>query len=58
MVKDHTDNLAAFQKAESTVQAPQLKKVISVAIPVIEEHLSMAKSDAAKVGSSLTAVQK
>ena len=51
MVKDHTDDLAAFQKAESSAQDPKLKKAISGAIPVIQEHLNMAKSDAAKVGS-------
>ena len=58
MVKDHTDDLAAFQKAESTVQDPKLKKAISVAIPVIQEHLNMAKADATKLGVSLSAVQK
>jgi putative membrane protein len=51
MVKDHTEDLAAFQKAESTVQDPKLKKAISSAIPVIQEHLHMAKSDAAKVAA-------
>jgi predicted outer membrane protein len=51
MVKDHTDDLAAFQKAESTTQDPTLKKAISGAIPVVQEHLSMAKSDAARVGT-------
>jgi putative membrane protein len=51
MVKDHTEDLAAFQKAESTAQDPKLKEAISGAIPVIQEHLNMAKSDAAKVGT-------
>ena len=50
MVKDHTEDLAAFQKAESTAQDPKLKTAISSAIPVIQEHLNMAKSDAAKLG--------
>jgi hypothetical protein len=36
----------------------KLKKAISVAIPVIQEHLNMAKSDATKLGVSLSAVQK
>jgi len=43
MVKDHTDDLAAFRKAESTMQKPELKKAIVDAIPVIEHHLEMAK---------------
>ena len=51
MVKDHTEDLAAFQKAESTTQDPKLKTAISNAIPVIQEHLSMAQSDAAKLGA-------
>jgi putative membrane protein len=49
MVKDHTEDLA--QKAESTAQDPKLKMAISSAIPVIQEHLNMAKSDAAKLGA-------
>ena len=51
MVKDHTEDLAAFQKAESTTQDPKLKTAIASAIPVIQEHLSMAQSDAAKLGA-------
>jgi putative membrane protein len=46
MVKDHTEDLAAFRKAESTTQDPKLKTAISSAIPVIQEHLNMARSDA------------
>ena len=51
MVKDHTEDLAAFQKAESTAQNPKLKKAISDAMPVIQEHLNMAKSDSAKLAA-------
>ena len=43
MVKDHTNDLAAFKKAESTTEKPELKKAIADAIPVIEHHLEMAK---------------
>jgi putative membrane protein len=43
MVKDHTDDLAAFQKAESSTEKPELKKAIADAIPVIQHHLEMAK---------------
>jgi putative membrane protein len=50
MVKAHTDDLAAFQKAESTTQDPKLKKAVSGAIPVIQAHLAMAQSDSAKLG--------
>jgi putative membrane protein len=43
MVKAHTDDLAAFRKAESTTDKPELKEAIAGAIPVIEHHLEMAK---------------
>jgi putative membrane protein len=49
MVNDHTQDLAAFQKAESSTQDPKLKAAISGAIPVIQEHLNMVKADAAKM---------
>ena len=47
MVKDHTKDLATFQKAESTTQDSK----ISSAIPVIQEHLSMAQSGTSKLGA-------
>lgn len=43
MVKDHTEDLAAFQKAESSTEKPELKKAIGDAIPIIQHHLEMAK---------------
>lgn len=49
MVKDHTGDLAAFKKAEFATENNKLKKAIAEAIPVIQEHLSMAKSDSEKV---------
>jgi putative membrane protein len=52
MVKDHTNDLAAFKKAEATMRSPELKKAISDAIPVIEHHLEMAKATAKKVGTA------
>ena len=45
MVKDHTSDLSAFQKEESSTQDLKLRKAIATAIPVIREHLNMAKSD-------------
>jgi putative membrane protein len=51
MVKDHTNDLSAYQKGESNTQNPKLKKAIGNAIPVIQEHLNMAKSDSAKLAA-------
>jgi putative membrane protein len=52
MVKDHTNDLAAFQKAESTTKSADLKKAIGDAIPVIKHHLEMAKATAQKTAGS------
>ncbi|MBV9673959.1 MAG: DUF4142 domain-containing protein [Verrucomicrobia bacterium] len=52
MVKDHTDDLASFQKQEAATRNAKLKKAVSGAIPVIQEHLDMAKSASTKLASS------
>jgi putative membrane protein len=49
MVKDHTSDLAAFQKEEAATQNPKLKGAVARAIPIIQEHLNMAKSDSTKL---------
>jgi putative membrane protein len=51
MVKDHTDDLAAFKKEETATQNHELKSTVAKAIPIIQEHLNMAKSDDAKVAA-------
>jgi putative membrane protein len=51
MVKDHTDDLAAFQKEETATQNHELKSTVAEAIPIIHEHLNMAKSVDAKVAA-------
>lgn len=52
MVKDHTDDLASFQKQEAATHNAKLKKAVSGAIPVIQEHLGMAKSTSTKLATS------
>jgi putative membrane protein len=51
MVKDHTGDLAAFQKEEGVTQNPKLKGAVAKAIPIIQEHLNMAKSDSSKLAT-------
>jgi putative membrane protein len=51
MVKDHTDDLAAFQKEEAATQNQKLKRAVAKAIPIIHEHLNMAKSDSTKLAA-------
>lgn len=51
MVKDHTGDLAAFQKEAKATQDAKLKGAVETAIPVIEEHLKMAKNDSTKLAA-------
>jgi putative membrane protein len=43
MVEDHTTTVADFEKASGTVKNADLKKFIDDTLPVIKEHLKMAK---------------
>lgn len=43
MVEDHTKTVADFEKASGTVKNEDLKKFIEDTLPVIKEHLKMAK---------------
>lgn len=51
MAKNHTNDLAAFQKEETATQNQKLKKMIANAIPVIQEHLNMANGSLMKMGN-------
>ncbi|HEY0368092.1 MAG TPA: DUF4142 domain-containing protein [Chthoniobacterales bacterium] len=48
MVKDHEEDVAEFQKASKQVKDADLKNFINDTLPVLKEHLAMAK----KLGSS------
>ena len=43
--------IAALPVASAFGKDPKLKTAISGAIPVIQEHLNMAKADATKLGN-------
>jgi putative membrane protein len=45
MVQDHTEDLDDFQKEANATRDAKLKGAVEVAIPVIEEHLKMAKTN-------------
>jgi putative membrane protein len=51
MVQDHTEDLAAFQKEVNATRDAKLKGAVEVAIPVIEEHLKMAKHDSTNLAA-------
>jgi len=43
MVQDHQEDIAEFQKASKQVKDADLKKFIDDTVPVMKEHLDMAK---------------
>jgi putative membrane protein len=52
MVKDHEEDLAAFQREVDTGTDSNAKAVAMKAIPVIKEHLRMARETAKQVGAA------
>jgi putative membrane protein len=51
MVKDHVKDIAAFKHAVRTTKDDDLKAWASLTLPVLEEHLRLAKAAAAAVNS-------
>jgi putative membrane protein len=49
MVKDHEEDVAEFDKASKNAQDPDLKAWAAKTLPVIQDHLKMAKEMKAKV---------
>jgi len=49
MVKDHEKDVKEFEKASKDVQDPDLKSWASKTLPVIQDHLNMAKQIASKL---------
>jgi hypothetical protein len=43
-IKDHVEDIQKFEKARSEVQNPELKAFIEQTLPVLREHLQMAKN--------------
>jgi putative membrane protein len=43
MVRDHETVIAMFEKAEGEVKDAELKKFITDTLPILKEHLAMAK---------------
>ena len=49
MVKDHEEDVAEFDKASKNAQDPDLKAWAAKTLPVIQDHLKMAKEMVGKV---------
>lgn len=58
MVKDHTEDLKAVQKAARGAKDPDLKAAAQKAEPMIREHLDMAKQIASSLGSGSSGASK
>ncbi|HEU4587892.1 MAG TPA: DUF4142 domain-containing protein [Gemmatimonadales bacterium] len=56
MLKDHSKDVREFEKQASSGQAPAIKNVASETVPVLEEHLTLAKQVAGQVGVDTTGV--
>jgi putative membrane protein len=54
MLKDHEHDIKEFQKEASSGQAPAVKNTASETVPVLEQHLTMAKQVAGQVGVDTT----
>jgi len=54
MVKDHEEDVAEFAEAAKTLKNDELKAFAANTLPVIQEHLKMAKSISGKLGGTTT----
>ena len=50
MVKDHVKDVNSFKKAKKKVKDADLKTWVDKTLPVLEDHLKLAKETAEKVG--------
>jgi putative membrane protein len=53
MVKDHKMDISKFKKASQKAKDPELKQYVDKTLPVLEQHLEMAKETAQKVGAKM-----
>ena len=49
MVKDHTEDVAEFQKESTSAQDPDLKAWVTKTLPTLQEHLRMAQDTQKKL---------
>jgi len=54
MVQNHTDDVSYFEKEGREVHSAKLRDLNADALKVLQQHLSMAKDIAAKVGADTT----
>ena len=49
MVEDHVKDVAEFEKASTTAQDPDVKAFAAKTLPVLQQHLQLAKDTSAKL---------
>ncbi|HEX2218901.1 MAG TPA: DUF4142 domain-containing protein [Gemmatimonadales bacterium] len=54
MVNDHTKQLELFRQEAQSGQAESLRELASQTVPVLEQHLTLAKQVAGQVGADTT----
>ncbi|HEX8948573.1 MAG TPA: DUF4142 domain-containing protein [Dissulfurispiraceae bacterium] len=58
MVKDHANDVAVFRGAAQKVKDPDLNGWATKTLPVLEQHLKLAKDTARKVGVNVDKAEK
>lgn len=58
MVKDHSKDVAQFRKASTEVKDPDLRAWAEKTLPVLEEHLRLAKETAQKAGVEVSKAEE
>lgn len=52
MVKDHQTDVNEFRKESQSAKNPDVKQFAQQTLPVLEQHLTLAKEDSSKIGTS------
>jgi putative membrane protein len=52
MVKDHEKDVAEFRKEAQNAKDPDVKAFAQKTLPILEQHLQMARTVASQVGAS------
>lgn len=55
MVQNHEEDVNAFQNARNAFHSAEVRQLIDVALPALEEHLAQARQISRQVGGEMTA---
>jgi putative membrane protein len=57
MIRDHEQDLAAFQRMEASAGSPEVRQLANSGVSTIREHLALARQVGSRVGVSTTAAR-